>query len=79
MKRSLLTRAVELLGSQANLAEVLGITQPSVSLLLNHGKEIRAEYAMKIDAATNGVISKELLRPDLWPPVLRRHSAEAAE
>lgn len=52
-------------GSQAKLAEVIGCSQQQISYLLK-AKSISAEMAMKIDTATNGAVSKNDLRPDIF-------------
>lgn len=58
-------RAVDHFGSQALLAERIGLSQQGVSYLL-HANRISAEIAIAIDRATGGAVSKEQLRPDLF-------------
>lgn len=64
-----LRRAVEIAGSQAALARILGISQPSVWKWLDKGKPLPAEHVHTVVAATG--ISKEELRPDLFGEVAR--------
>lgn len=66
-KHPLIFKACELVGGQVALAKSLGITQPGVSWLINKAKRPSAEIAIKIERATNGEITKEMLRPDVWP------------
>lgn len=64
-----LRRAIELLGSQTALAEKLGKKQGHVWAWLNkHGGRVPAELVIPIEAATNGQVTREELRPDLYPP-----------
>jgi DNA-binding transcriptional regulator YdaS (Cro superfamily) len=63
--RTLIERAIRQFGSQAKLAEALGCSQQQISYLLG-APGITAEMALKIDAATNGSISKHALRPDIF-------------
>ncbi len=62
-----LRRAVEIAGSQAALARILGISQPSVWKWLDKGKALPAEHVHAVVAATG--IPKEELRPDLFGDV----------
>jgi len=73
--KSQIERAIGHYGSQAKLAEAMGCSQQLVSQLLKEEIGITAETAMKIDAATNGSVSKHDLRPDVFGPVPREASA----
>lgn len=64
----MIRRAVEKAGSQAKLAEVIGLSQQGVSFLINEASSVSAEVAVAIDRFTAGEISKEMLRPDLFGP-----------
>jgi DNA-binding transcriptional regulator YdaS (Cro superfamily) len=59
-------RAVEIKGSQAKLAADAGCSQQQISYLLNEADSITAEMAIAIDRATNGEVSREQLRPDIF-------------
>lgn len=63
--RELVEQAIKLKGTQANLAAAMGCSQQQISYLLA-AKRISAEMAVAIDRATDGVVSKEVLRPDLY-------------
>lgn len=58
-------RAIEHFGSQAALAERIGLSQQGVSYLLKAG-QVSAEVAVAIDRATGGLVSREQLRPDIF-------------
>jgi DNA-binding transcriptional regulator YdaS (Cro superfamily) len=78
--QTLIGKAVESVGSQAKLATAAGCSQQLISQLLQGKVGITAETAQKIDAATNGTVSKHELRPDIFgtPPDHRQdHNAAA--
>ncbi len=52
-------------GSQAALAELVGVTQQAVSEWCLKGKPIPTLHVLKVEAATG--IPKEDLRPDIYP------------
>jgi DNA-binding transcriptional regulator YdaS (Cro superfamily) len=60
-------KAIELLGSQTALANACGVKQGNVWNWLNRDKVIQPEVALLIERATKGEITKEQLRPDLYP------------
>ena len=60
-----LKRAVECYGSQEAMASDLGISQSTVSRLLNQSKQLPAEYVLRVEAATG--VSRHHLRPDIYP------------
>ncbi len=60
-------KAIEILGSQSALAAACGVKQAHVWNWLNRDKVIRLENALLIEHATNGIVTKEQLRPDLYP------------
>jgi DNA-binding transcriptional regulator YdaS (Cro superfamily) len=64
--RNLIKRAIKIAGSQEELAAATGLTQQGISYLLNDAKKVSGEAAVAIHKATNGQISKEDLRPDLF-------------
>lgn len=59
--------AVEIIGSQAATADLVGMTQPAISKILASEKPCpHADGAvLKVEAATG--ISRHDLRPDLYP------------
>jgi DNA-binding transcriptional regulator YdaS (Cro superfamily) len=62
-----IAKAIEILGSQTALAEACGVKQSHVWNWLNRDKVIRLENALLVERATNGKVTKEQIRPDLYP------------
>lgn len=62
-----LKRAKALLGSEAAVAEVVGVKQPSVNYMLRTGRRVPAEWCIPLERATGGKITRHQLRPDLYP------------
>jgi DNA-binding transcriptional regulator YdaS (Cro superfamily) len=60
-----LTQAVELAGSQAELARICCISSTAVWKWVQSGKRIPAEYVLCVEQATG--VSRHLLRPDIYP------------
>lgn len=66
---SALHRAIKIVGTQNLLAEKLGISQGNLSKILNGVHPLGAEKVIAIEAATGGLVTRNQLRPDLWPEV----------
>lgn len=67
-KHPQVARAIEICGSQPELAKKLGCRQQTVSKMLNREIPVSAKNALLIASATAGQISPAALRPDLpWP------------
>ena len=62
-----LAAAVDIVGGQAKLARLLGVTQPNVWHWLHKSERVPGEYVLKIEEATGGKVSRHDLRPDLYP------------
>ena len=62
-----LKKALKLAGGQVQLAEILGVGQPTVSSWVNRGKRISPNYALKCHLALDGQVSAHDLRPDIYP------------
>lgn len=60
-----LRAAIEKLGSQSALAELVGVRQPAVSKWLAKGAPLPAEFVLRVEAETG--ISRHELRPDVYP------------
>lgn len=58
--------AVQKLGSQSKLAEAMGCSQQQISYLLKEAKGMTAEMAIAVERATDGEVSRETLRPDIF-------------
>lgn len=66
--RSHVARATEIVGGQSELARRIGMTQAGVHYLCHEADAIKAEWAVKIEEATDGKVSRSELRPDIFPP-----------
>ncbi|MFI9652822.1 transcriptional regulator [Guyparkeria halopsychrophila] len=63
-----LARAVDLAGSQSELARRIGVDQPHIWNWLNRGrKRVPGEYVIPIEEAVGGAVTRQQLRPDLYP------------
>lgn len=62
-RRAPLLRAIEALGSSANLARSIGVTPQAV----HAWDRIPAERVLPIERATEGKVTRHELRPDLYP------------
>lgn len=60
--------AAEIVGGATKLADILGISRPA----LYQWRRVPAERVLSIEKATDGKVSRERLRPDLF------HEADAA-
>lgn len=59
--------AIEIVGSQAKLADAVGVRQQTISkLLLGQREKISGEIAVGIHQATEGKVPKWQIRPDLF-------------
>jgi DNA-binding transcriptional regulator YdaS (Cro superfamily) len=67
--------AAEVVGSQAALASVLGVTRAAVSQWKDEGRKVPAEHCPVIERATGGRVRCEDLRPDVAWNVLRDQAA----
>lgn len=60
-----LQQAVELAGSQAEIARIAGVSTTAVWKWVQSSKRVPAEFVLKIEAATG--VSRHDLRPDIYP------------
>ena len=63
-----LEAAIEHCGGQANLAEKIGKSQQLVSYWRKAKNGVPAEYVAAIEAATDGLVTRHELRPDIFGP-----------
>lgn len=68
MSQSALQKAVEVAGSQAELARRIGKKQAHVWNWLHRDNEVPAEAAIPIETATGGKVTRHDLRPDIFGP-----------
>lgn len=66
-----LNRAVQIVGSQAALARMIGKSQGHIAVWKSRGR-VPAEVVIPIEIATAGKVTREELRPDLYPPKSKR-------
>jgi DNA-binding transcriptional regulator YdaS (Cro superfamily) len=57
--------AIGHLGSQTKLAEAMGCSQQQISYLLR-AKTVSAKMAIRLEAATNGKVSRYTLCPEIF-------------
>ncbi|MFZ5674312.1 MAG: transcriptional regulator [Pseudomonadota bacterium] len=63
-----IARAIQTCGGQVPLALKAGVRQQTISKLLNRQHAVSAEVAVKIERATEGKVTREDLRPDIFRP-----------
>lgn len=60
-----LRRAIDAAGSQAALADRIGVAQQTISVWVRRSKRVPAEHVQRVARATG--VPPEALRPDLYP------------
>ncbi|MDC9604935.1 YdaS family helix-turn-helix protein [Xenorhabdus griffiniae] len=71
MKNSVIIKVIEIAGSQAKLAQVLGCAQSLISAWLYGKKRVSVSLVPDIVIFSNGAVQAHELRPDLpkvFPP-----------
>lgn len=76
--------AISLFGSESKLGAATGYSQVAINKAKKRvaaGGRVSADLAVAIDRATNGEVSKHLMRPDLFDPIdaAARASTEGSE
>lgn len=66
-----ITKAVNHLGSQWELARAIDLTQSAISAYVTGKKRPSAEVAIRIEEATKGLVRVEDVRPDVSWHVVR--------
>lgn len=61
-------RAIDHFGGRQKLAKAAGVSVQAISFWLNGERQITPECANRIHAATNGEVSRDDLRPDIFGP-----------
>ena len=61
-----LQKAIQIAGTQTELARRIGKTQAHVWNWLHRDHRVPADVAARIEAATDGQVKKEELRPDVF-------------
>ena len=62
-----IARASQILGSNARLAEAVGVSPQAIGKAIRVGR-VSPRLAMAIEKATNGQVTRVELRPDIWQP-----------
>lgn len=62
-----LLRAIDLVGSQTELADMLGVRQQTISYWIYHSQQVPPKHVLKIEKATKGNVTRSQLRPDIYP------------
>ncbi|WP_434776835.1 transcriptional regulator [Neisseria sp. Ec49-e6-T10] len=65
-KESALEKAISYFGSQAALGRKLGVERATVNSWYKERNKIPAHIAVSIEKITNGTVSREDVRPDLF-------------
>ena len=61
-----IARAAKIVGSQATLAKMLGVSPGAVSQWISGHRPVPVERCVSIEVATNGIVTRRDLRPDDW-------------
>lgn len=59
-------KAVEVIGSQAALADAIGKSRPFINDMLHGNKRVPAELCVPIEESVNGAVTRYDLRPDVF-------------
>lgn len=75
-RKKALFKAVQVVGSQSELARLLGVRQSTIWSWLNVTKDVPAEICAQVEHVTAGAVTRGDLRPDLWPSIKTPTAAE---
>lgn len=62
-------------GSKVEMAKYLGITATYMSLLIHGKRRPSAPMALSIERATQNLVTRQELRPDLYPVDMEKEAA----
>lgn len=66
-QRKTIKKAIDVVGTQAELAKVTGVSQQMISKLLNNPDfPISSKTAVAIELATQGKVTRKDLKPNDW-------------
>lgn len=71
MSMNAISKAIDCMGSQEQLAKAVELTQAAISQYVTGNKRPSAEVAIRIEAATAGKVTAEEVRPDVPWHVIR--------
>lgn len=69
MSRNAIDAAVETFGTAAEFARAIGVSSVFVSQMRSGVKQIPPTLCPRIEVATNGRVTREMLRPDIFGPL----------
>jgi DNA-binding transcriptional regulator YdaS (Cro superfamily) len=83
MTKHPIATAAEAVGSFKALADVLGVTKGAVHQWMSADRKVPIEHCTPIEQATNGVVTRQMLRPDdwssIWPELNQPASPDASD
>lgn len=59
--------AINFFGSQLAIERAIGVRQSTLSYRITRGLPILPEWAIAMETASDGGLTRSQLRPDLWP------------
>jgi DNA-binding transcriptional regulator YdaS (Cro superfamily) len=62
--------STEPMGARTEMANYLGISRTWMSQLIHGHKKPSAELCVQIEKATQGLVKREVLRPDLFAEIM---------
>lgn len=61
-----LERAISIVGTQSALADAIGVKQQHISYWMTKGKSVPARFAILIEQATSGQVTRRDICPDVF-------------
>ncbi|WP_081087495.1 transcriptional regulator [Burkholderia stagnalis] len=75
--------AADLVGGYKPLADILGVTKGAVHQWMREGRRVPIEHCFPIEQATNGRVTRQMLRPIdwklIWPELIDCKDADASD
>jgi DNA-binding transcriptional regulator YdaS (Cro superfamily) len=75
--------AAAAVGSYKALADILGVTKGAVHQWMAIDRKVPIEHCTPIEQATNGVVTRQMLRPDdwksIWPELIEPERPDASD
>ncbi|WP_322069937.1 transcriptional regulator [Paraburkholderia bannensis] len=83
MNKHPIETAAAIVGSYRALAEILGVTKGAVHQWMIPGRRVPIEHCAAIESATNGQVTRQMLRPDdwkqIWPELVELNPPDASD
>lgn len=61
-------RALEIIGNASKVAREVNVTPAAVLDRLKRGRRAPAEWCIALERLTHGLVTRQELRPDIYPP-----------